>query len=81
MRGIGAAGATGPVRAVGPAVPRASGPLRADDGGRCVKLSDNARGGGYGLVGMAERAEALGGRLTAGPAPEGGWLVTATLPL
>ncbi|MER5872541.1 histidine kinase [Streptomyces sp. NPDC002044] len=53
----------------------------ADDGGRCAKLSDNARGGGYGLVGMAERAEALGGRLTAGPAPEGGWLVTATLPL
>ncbi|MFD3761437.1 sensor histidine kinase [Streptomyces sp. NPDC058622] len=53
----------------------------ADDGGRSAKLSDNARGGGYGLVGMAERAEALGGRLTAGPAPEGGWLVTATLPL
>lgn len=53
----------------------------ADDGGRPAKLSDNARGGGYGLVGMAERAEALGGHLTAGPAPEGGWLVTATLPL
>ncbi|MFD3679595.1 sensor histidine kinase [Streptomyces sp. NPDC058613] len=53
----------------------------ADDGGRSAKLSDNARGGGYGLVGMAERAEALGGRLTAGPAPDGGWLVTATLPL
>ncbi|MFE4637941.1 sensor histidine kinase [Streptomyces sp. NPDC056773] len=53
----------------------------ADDGGHPVKLSENARGGGYGLVGMAERAEALGGSLTAGPAPEGGWLVTATLPL
>ncbi|WP_330295858.1 sensor histidine kinase [Streptomyces sp. NBC_00503] len=53
----------------------------ADDGGRPLRLSENARGGGYGLVGMAERAEALGGSLTAGPAPEGGWLVTALLPL
>lgn len=53
----------------------------ADDGGRPARLSENARGGGYGLVGMAERAEALGGSLTAGPAPEGGWLVTALLPL
>ncbi|MFE9564583.1 sensor histidine kinase [Streptomyces sp. NPDC006487] len=53
----------------------------ADDGGRPAKLSENARGGGYGLVGMAERAEALGGSLTAGPAPEGGWLITAVLPL
>ncbi|MGW5396926.1 sensor histidine kinase [Streptomyces sp. NPDC003952] len=53
----------------------------ADDGGRPAKLSENARGGGYGLVGMAERAEALGGSLSAGPAPEGGWLVTALLPL
>ncbi|MGW1775735.1 sensor histidine kinase [Streptomyces sp. NPDC002104] len=53
----------------------------ADDGGRPAKLSENARGGGYGLVGMAERAEALGGSLKAGPAPEGGWLVTALLPL
>ncbi|MGI5449223.1 sensor histidine kinase [Streptomyces sp. CA-243310] len=52
-----------------------------DDGGRPARLSENARGGGYGLVGMTERAEALGGSLTAGPAPEGGWLVTATLPL
>ncbi|MFI7353292.1 sensor histidine kinase [Streptomyces avidinii] len=53
----------------------------ADDGGHPAKLSENARGGGYGLAGMAERAEALGGFLTAGPTPEGGWLVTATLPL
>ncbi|MFD8979449.1 sensor histidine kinase [Streptomyces sp. NPDC059564] len=53
----------------------------ADDGGRPARLSEKARGGGYGLAGMAERAEALGGSLTAGPAPEGGWLVTAILPL
>ncbi|MER7763258.1 histidine kinase [Streptomyces sp. NPDC097619] len=53
----------------------------ADDGGRPAKLSEQARGGGFGLVGMTERAEAMGGSLTAGPAPEGGWLVTALLPL
>ncbi|MET9608970.1 histidine kinase [Streptomyces sp. NPDC006512] len=53
----------------------------ADDGGHPARLSEKARGGGYGLAGMAERAEALGGTLTAGPAPEGGWLVTATLRL
>ena len=34
----------------------------------------------YGLIGMRERASALGGELTAGPTPEG-WLVTCTLPL
>ncbi|MFE1410771.1 sensor histidine kinase [Streptomyces sp. NPDC058746] len=52
-----------------------------DDGGHPAKLSENARGGGYGLAGMTERAEALGGTLTAGPTPEGGWGVTALLPL
>uniref|UniRef100_A0AAU2JKQ9 histidine kinase n=1 Tax=Streptomyces sp. NBC_00049 TaxID=2903617 RepID=A0AAU2JKQ9_9ACTN len=51
-----------------------------DDGGHPAALSENARGGGYGLAGMAERAAALGGSLTAGPTPEGGWLVTALLP-
>jgi signal transduction histidine kinase len=34
---------------------------------------------GTGLLGMRERAEALGGRLTAGPTPEG-WRVEAVLP-
>ncbi|TXK38326.1 sensor histidine kinase [Nonomuraea sp. C10] len=38
-------------------------------------------GGGFGLVGMAERVEALGGRLHAGPTPEGAWQVTAEFPL
>ncbi|WP_027342118.1 sensor histidine kinase [Hamadaea tsunoensis] len=35
---------------------------------------------GYGLVGMHERANLLGGVCTAGPGPERGWLVTAALP-
>jgi signal transduction histidine kinase len=39
------------------------------------------RPGGRGLVGMRERAELYGGRLTAGPGPEGGWRVRAELPL
>jgi signal transduction histidine kinase len=34
----------------------------------------------YGLIGMRERAAALGGELTAGPTSEG-WLVSCTLPL
>ncbi|NRQ38158.1 two-component sensor histidine kinase [Nonomuraea sp. NN258] len=38
-------------------------------------------GGGFGLVGMAERVEALGGRLYAGPSAEGGWQVVAEFPL
>lgn len=38
-------------------------------------------GGGFGLVGMAERVEALGGRLYAGPSPEGPWEVIAEFPL
>ncbi|WP_435226175.1 sensor histidine kinase [Streptomyces sp. Tue6028] len=38
-------------------------------------------GGGYGLMGMRERAASVGGTLRAGPRPEGGFEVTATLPL
>jgi signal transduction histidine kinase len=35
---------------------------------------------GFGLIGMAERAQLLGGTLSAGPAPGGGWTVSAALP-
>jgi signal transduction histidine kinase len=38
-------------------------------------------GGGHGLAGMRERVTALGGSLTAGPRPEGGFAVSATLPV
>ncbi|WP_431193182.1 sensor histidine kinase [Streptomyces tendae] len=54
----------------------------SDDGGAPggpPALSD--RPPGYGLIGMRERATAVGGELTAGPRPEGGFLVTARLPL
>ena len=36
---------------------------------------------GHGLTGMAERAAAVGGQLAAGPRPDGGFGVLATLPL
>ncbi|WP_045296247.1 sensor histidine kinase [Microbacterium trichothecenolyticum] len=35
---------------------------------------------GYGITGMRERAALLGGTCEAGPAPGGGWVVTATVP-
>ena len=37
--------------------------------------------GGHGLRGMGERAAALGGEMSAGPAADGGWRVHARLPL
>nr|WP_205809126.1 sensor histidine kinase [Micromonospora sp. HNM0581] len=36
---------------------------------------------GFGLIGMRERVEALGGTLATGPRPEGGFRVSAYLPL
>ena len=35
---------------------------------------------GYGLRGMAERAELMGGTFTAGPGADGGWTVDAVMP-
>ena len=40
---------------------------------------NNGTGDGHGVAGMAERAAAFGGRLSAGPLPTGGWEVLATL--
>ncbi|WP_051810015.1 sensor histidine kinase [Actinoplanes subtropicus] len=39
------------------------------------------RGAGLGLVGMRERVSLLGGQLSAGPLPGGGWRVHVELPL
>ncbi|WP_328855081.1 histidine kinase [Microbispora hainanensis] len=47
-----------------------------DDGQTTTGTTDN----GMGLIGMRERAVALGGSLTAGPRPGGGFAVRAELP-
>ncbi|WP_432491255.1 sensor histidine kinase [Kineococcus gypseus] len=41
---------------------------------------DQRPGGGLGLVGMRERAELTGARLSAGPEPGGGWRVALDVP-
>ncbi|MFF7728463.1 sensor histidine kinase [Streptomyces sp. NPDC008001] len=41
----------------------------------------DAQGHGFGIIGMRERVGLLGGRLSAGPRPEGGFRVAARLPL
>ena len=48
-----------------------------DDGAASTAGSAPA---GFGLRGMAERASLLGGTLQAGPDPDGGWSVEASLP-
>lgn len=37
--------------------------------------SPGAPGGGFGIIGMQERADLTDARLTAGPTPDGGWIV------
>ena len=51
-----------------------------DDGGSGAGTDLDDSGPGIGLAGMSERVTALGGRLTAGTDPAGGWRVTARLP-
>ncbi|MER7922979.1 sensor histidine kinase [Streptomyces sp. NPDC096057] len=51
----------------------------SDDGGPITP--PRATGGGFGLIGMRERAQSVGGRLRAGRRPEGGFTVTAELPI
>ncbi|WP_330177160.1 sensor histidine kinase [Streptomyces sp. NBC_01498] len=53
--------------------------LRIDDTGPAT--GDEAGGSGNGLAGMRERAAALGGAIEAGPRPDGGFRVRASLPL
>ena len=65
--------------------------VRGTDGGLLIVVRDNGAGsgaaprggpsGGFGLIGLSERADAVGGRLTAGPHAGGGWEVTAMLPI
>jgi signal transduction histidine kinase len=53
-----------------------------DDGAAVPAIGGPApAGGGHGLRGIAERVEAVGGTLDAGPTAAGGWRVHAKLPL
>jgi len=61
--------------------------LRYHDDELYLRIRDNGPGpaqaagnGGHGLLGMQERAVAVGGALRTSPAPGGGFLVEATLP-
>jgi signal transduction histidine kinase len=60
------------------------GPTQRDQAQRDQAPRDQAEpasGTGNGIIGMTERAQALGGSLQAGPGPAGGFRVLATLPL
>jgi signal transduction histidine kinase len=51
-----------------------------EDDGATDGSEPSSEGCGYGLVGMRERAEALGGDVHAGPTAAGGFRILATLP-
>ena len=51
-----------------------------DDGTSDLSNEPAELGGGWGLPGIAERADLVGGRVETGPRPEGGWRVRAVLP-
>jgi signal transduction histidine kinase len=55
--------------------------LEIADAGRGTRVAPRVEGGGHGLLGMRERVRVFGGELSAGPRPEGGYLVVARFPL
>jgi signal transduction histidine kinase len=52
----------------------------ADDGTATAGAAVDSANSGFGLLGMAERVRAVGGRLDHGPATDGGFRVCAVLP-
>jgi signal transduction histidine kinase len=78
---------TNAIRHAGPATAAVSLVYHHDE--VCIDVTDTGRGqpataaptGGHGLVGMRERAAAVGGVVETGPAPAGGYRVAARLPL
>ncbi|MGR6999899.1 ATP-binding protein [Yinghuangia aomiensis] len=57
-----------------------TGSAGARAGGRCG-VAVSAAAGGYGITGMRERVSLLHGRFSAGPEPDGGFRVSARLPV
>jgi signal transduction histidine kinase len=55
--------------------------VKVSDDGVARRTDPVGGSGGYGLVGMRERVELLGGRFSAGPASPVGWRVEAWLPI
>jgi signal transduction histidine kinase len=54
--------------------------VRVEDTGRGAPAGEIESGDGNGIAGMRARATALGGDLTAGPDPSGGFIVEARIP-
>src|SRR5690606_3729613 len=52
-----------------------------DDGNSPPATEPGRSGGGYGILGMRERAHSVGGQVSAGPRAGGGFEVAAVLPL
>ncbi|MDG9726811.1 MULTISPECIES: sensor histidine kinase [unclassified Streptomyces] len=55
--------------------------ITVSNDGPATATAVNGTSGGFGLRGMRERAQTIGGDLCAGPRPEGGFEVTTALPL
>jgi signal transduction histidine kinase len=55
--------------------------VRVANDGAPPKAAPPRERAGYGLVGLTERVRAVGGRITAGPGIDGGWVVDAALPV
>jgi signal transduction histidine kinase len=61
--------------------PGHAGPVNGDGGGAAAGGPEaQARSGGFGLAGIAERVASCGGHLSVGPTGAGGFAVTARLP-
>ncbi|MEE1617721.1 sensor histidine kinase [Brachybacterium sp. J153] len=76
--GAGRSAADGGTPAAGDSAPVADEGATASGGQ--APTSGGPTSGGHGLVGMTERVRLLGGTLTAGPSPDGGFVVEASLP-
>lgn len=55
--------------------------LQVDDDGRGIADPDRRKAGSFGLLGMRERVESIGGRLAVGERPGGGTRVTVEVPI